>query len=101
MNRPRLGCRLSLAPTLGRGHGTCCNGRAVACSIDITDAKTLHQAIAGTVEEGLTIHTDEHRSYHGRRSVKHSSGEYVGSGDISTNSIDSMWAVLERGIYRA
>ena len=31
--------------------------------------------------------------------VKHSAGEYVGSNDIHTNGIESVWAVLKRGLY--
>ena len=49
--------------------------------------------------------TDDHRSYLGladmefkHESVNHSGGEYA-RGGANTNSIESVWAVLKRGIH--
>ena len=79
-------------------------GRSVAMPIEGRDRNTLHRAIERHVEPGSEIHTDEwtayrglHRFYH--RHVNHSRGQYVGAGDIHTNSVESMWAQLKRGLY--
>ena len=80
-------------------------GRTKAKPIHSTDIPTLHKAIGEAVEFGATIYTDEHRSYqhlhtayqHG--TVNHSAGEYVGANDIHTNGIESVWALLKRGLY--
>lgn len=81
-------------------------GRSVAMPVENTYASTLRNAIKKNVEAGSVIHTDENRSYisiteHGydRKSVKHGAGEYVGANDIHVNSVESMWAVLKRGLY--
>ncbi|MDE0241068.1 MAG: IS1595 family transposase [bacterium] len=65
---------------------------------------TLHGAIRERVEPGSRIHTDELQAYdklpdYFRSHVNHSAGEYVGAGDIHVNSVESMWAVLKRGLY--
>ncbi len=51
------------------------------------------------------LHTDEHGGYRGldgllfdHETINHSAGEYVRDG-VSTNSIESLWAVLKRAIY--
>lgn len=79
-------------------------GRSVALPIAGTDRTTLHGAIAQIVEPGSTLHTDDHGGYRGiagysHGHVNHSAGEYVGAGDITTNSVESMWALLKRGLY--
>jgi hypothetical protein len=70
-----------------------------------TDAGTLHEEIVAHVKSGSKLHTDEHGGYVGLASlafehetVSHSAGEFVRDG-VSTNSIESVWAVLKRGIY--
>ena len=80
-------------------------GRSIAKPIDGTDSETLHREIAKHIEAGSTVYTDEHRGYNGleaayrRGTVNHGSGEYVGANKIHTNSIESVWAVLRRGLY--
>jgi transposase-like protein len=71
----------------------------------VSGAGTLHAAIHGNVEAGSTLYTDEHAGYRGlgglffdHATISHSAGEYVRDG-VSTNSIESVWAVLKRGIY--
>ena len=80
-------------------------GKTKAMPIDNTDKTTLQSTIHDTVKTGSTIYTDEHRGYVGldgvfydHKSAKHSVGEYV-VGDCHTNDIESVWAVLKRGIY--
>ncbi len=80
------------------------DGRSIARPISGTDKQTLHREVSETIRAGSTVHTDDHAGYigmHGyvHRRVKHSRGEYVGAGDISTNGVESMWALLKRGLY--
>ena len=80
-------------------------GRTVAMPVEDVNTATLHRAIHTHIEAGSTIHSDEHAAYHGlgglffkRESVNHSAGEYVRDG-VHTNSIESVWAVLKRGLH--
>lgn len=80
-------------------------GRTVAMVVKATDKETLQNAIYDNVELGSTIMTDEHLAYTGldgpffkHTTVNHLSGEYSRSG-VSTNGIESVWALLKRGIY--
>lgn len=79
-------------------------GNSVAMPVDGTRRDILHAKVARHVEPGSALYTDEHRGYDGLRDyrrgrVRHSAGEYVGAGDIHVNGVESMWAVLKRGIY--
>jgi transposase-like protein len=65
---------------------------------------TIQSEIHGNVEVGSTLYTDESPAYNDLNglffradSVNHSAGEYA-RGPVSTNSIESVWAVLKRGI---
>jgi transposase-like protein len=80
-------------------------GRTVAMVVDATDIATVQNEIHGAVEIGSTIYTDEYGAYndldglfyrHAR--VNHSVGEFS-RGLVSTNSIESVWAVLKRGLH--
>jgi len=80
-------------------------GRTVAMPIEGTDAKTIQAAILQNVEIGSTIHTDEAGAYVGvaglsfdHDTVNHSQGEYVRD-NVTTNGIESVFAVMKRGIY--
>lgn len=80
-------------------------GRTVAMTVENTDKETLQNAIYGHVEIGSTLMTDEHAAYAGmdgiffkHETVNHMGGEYR-RGAAHTNSIESVWAVLKRGIY--
>ena len=80
-------------------------GRTRAMPIAGTDARSLHAAIHEFVETGSTLHTDEHAGYRGldgifynHDSINHGAGEYVRDG-VSTNSIESVWAVMKRGLH--
>jgi transposase-like protein len=80
-------------------------GRTKAQTVAATDAATLHPLIHKNVVAGSTLHTDEHGGYTGigglfyqHETIKHSAGEYVRDG-VSTNDIESVWAVLKRGLH--
>ena len=80
------------------------DGRSVAKPINNTDKATLHAEVRQHIEPGSTIHTDDHKGYPGLKgythhTVRHSAGEYVGPGDIHVNDVESMWALLKRGLY--
>ena len=80
-------------------------GRTVAMTIQNTDKETLQNAIYENVEIGSTLMTDEHAAYVGlngiffkHETVNHMGGEYS-RGPVSTNGVESVWALLKRGIY--
>jgi transposase-like protein len=77
-------------------------GRTVATPIESTDKETVQAAIHQHVEIGSTLHTDEAGAYAGiggfsHDAVNHSAGEYVRDG-VTTNGIESVFAVLKRGL---
>lgn len=80
-------------------------GRTKAKPVDAVDAISLHRAIREHVEAGSTLHTDEYQGYRGlnsrcykHKTINHSHGEYVRKG-VTTNSIESVWAVMKRGLH--
>ena len=80
------------------------DGQTIAKPISNVDKTTLHSQISRHVEIGSTVYSDDLRAYQGiknykRGVVRHSLGEYVGPGDIHTNSIESVWALLKRGLF--
>ncbi len=83
-----------------RGKG----GRTKAKPVADTSAAVLQAEIRANIELGSTIHTDEHGGYVGlgngytHETINHSAGEYVRDG-VSTNDIESVWAVLKRGLH--
>jgi hypothetical protein len=60
--------------------------------------------IRESVEAGATIYTDEHGGYVGlgadyhHETIVHSAGEFVRD-DVTTNAIESVRAVLKRGLH--
>jgi transposase-like protein len=79
-------------------------GRTVATPVDNIDKETVKSAIHQHVEVGSILHTDEARTYSGigdsgfdHDAVNHSAGEYVRD-DVTTNGIESVFAVLKRGL---
>src|ERR1700680_3213288 len=81
------------------------NGRTKAFLLDGTGATSLEKAVRENVVEGSTLHTDEWRGYqrlgemsYKHRTVNHKAGEYSRNG-VSTNSIESVFAVLRRGLH--
>lgn len=80
-------------------------GRTGAMVVPDNTIETIQNEIHGRVEAGSQLYTDEHAAYndldglffrHDR--VNHSSGEFA-RGPVSTNSIESVWAVLKRGLH--
>lgn len=82
------------------------NGQVVAKVVESTDAATLQGEINKTVGYGSTIFSDEHASYNGlsdtfrfqHKTVNHSAKQFV-DGMATTNSVESVWALLKRGFY--
>lgn len=79
-------------------------GRTVGTPISNTDSGTIKNEIHRRVEIGSELHTDEAAAYTGigglffnHETINHSAGEYV-RGHVSTNSIESVFAVLKRGL---
>jgi transposase-like protein len=68
-------------------------GRTVAVPIANTDKETIQDAISERVEAGDGIKA---RSF-GHETVNHSAGEYV-RGSVTTNGIESDFAVFKRGL---
>ena len=80
-------------------------GRTIAMPVGDVNTANLHRAIHTHIEPGSTLHTDEHSAYRGlnglffkSESVNHSAGEYVRAG-VTTNGIESVWAVMKRGLH--
>jgi transposase-like protein len=80
-------------------------GKAVARPIPNRTAEVLTGQIKKHVWGGSTVHTDDHAGYNDldpryfqHESVNHRAKEYV-RGSVHTNGIESVWAVLKRGIY--
>lgn len=79
-------------------------GRTVGSVIDATDAGTIKTEIFNRVETGSTLHTDEASAYQGldglfytHDTINHTAGEFV-RGNVTTNGIESVFAVLKRGL---
>lgn len=80
-------------------------GRTIAKVIPATDSATIENAVFQHVKTGATINTDEASAYlnlggifYDHKAVNHRDGEYVRQ-DVHTNSIESVWAVLKRGLH--
>jgi transposase-like protein len=79
-------------------------GRTIGMTVRATDKKTIQAAIHQNIEAGSTLHTDEASAYDGihaagftHDTVNHSAGEYVRD-DVTTNGMESVFAVLKRGL---
>lgn len=79
-------------------------GRTKAMPIQNTSMEEIQSAIRAHVEVGSTLFTDEHAAYNDldgvffrQERVNHSANEYV-RGMANTNGIESVWAVLKRGL---
>jgi len=81
-------------------------GRIASKPIDDVSGKTLRSAIKEVVDRQSTIMTDEWRGYRGvgrdfdggHETVNHGEGEYV-RGLASTNTVESYFALLKRGVH--
>lgn len=80
-------------------------GRTVAMPIPDRSMGTMQSVIHAAVEVGSRVFTDEHAGYTDmdglffrHQTVNHAAKEYV-RGEAHTNSIESVWAVLKRGLH--
>jgi transposase-like protein len=94
------GSKEGKVPVLGmRERG----GRTKALPIKAVNSVTLSETVTWNVKEGSTIHTDDHHGYdplndvYKHETVNHHHKEYV-RGNVTTNGIESVWAVLKRGL---
>ena len=82
------------------------NGKVTSKPIEKVNAKTLKTAIKEMVDKDSMIITDEWPAYHGigkdftggHRMIYHGMREYVHDG-ISTNTAESYFALLKRGVH--
>ena len=79
-------------------------GKVAAKKVDDTTFESLAVEIVKNVKQGSKLFTDEYSSYkrlrriYDHKYVKHSKGNYV-KGRVHTNTIESFWALLKRGIF--
>ena len=76
--------------------------QVIAKPIAFTDKHSLQGFVSQNTEDGSTVYTDEHAAYQDmpnrlHRAVRHSTVEYVRQ-QAHTNGIESLWAMLKRGI---
>jgi transposase-like protein len=103
--------RKRLQNTRGGGGKVCVlglrerGGRTVAMPIPDRTANTVQSVIHAAVEVGANLFTDDASAYteldglfYRHESVNHSAKEYV-RGNAHTNGIESVWAVLKRGVH--
>lgn len=80
------------------------NGRVKAKIVENADSKSIGKVVRENVRAESSIHTDEHSAYtalegdYWRSSVNHGRSVYT-DWDVTTNGIESVWAVLKRGVY--
>jgi transposase-like protein len=77
-----------------------------AFTIESANRFNLTKAIRLNIDTTSTLITDGYNAYkkisnrgYEHKTVNHSMGEYVSEEDIHTNTIESFWATLKRGIY--
>jgi transposase-like protein len=80
-------------------------GRTRAKVVDIRTIQAIQGEIHNAIEVGSQLYTDDHIVFSDldglffrHDTVNHAAGEYA-RGPVSTNSIESVWAVLKRGLH--
>ena len=80
-------------------------GRTKAMPVASVNTASLHSAIHANVQAGSMLHTDDHAGYFGldglfyqHKAISHGAGQYVRDG-VTTNGIESVWAVMKRGLH--
>ena len=80
-------------------------GRTRAKVVEMRSIQGIQGEIHANVEVGSQLYTDDHVVFSDldglffkHESVNHAAGEYA-RGPVTTNSIESVWAVLKRGIH--
>ena len=78
-------------------------GKVIAFPMSDTTTKTMERYVLENVEPDSVVYTDGHPGYAGLKDfgfahewVNHSVGEFV-RGMVTTNGIESFWALLKRG----
>jgi transposase-like protein len=81
------------------------DGRTLLAPVNERTIQSITARIHGNIEIGTQLYSDDHivfadldGLFYRHESVNHSAGEYA-RGAASTNSIESVWAVLKRGLY--
>jgi transposase-like protein len=82
------------------------DGGAVSHPVERVDSFNLKMAILANVDSRSTIMTDEWHAYKGigksfkggHRVIKHKDKQYV-NGDITTNTAESYFSLLKRGVH--
>lgn len=81
------------------------DGRTILAPVTERTLQNVTEQIHSQIEIGAQLYTDDHMVFSGldglffrHEAVNHSAGEYA-RGAASTNSIESVWAVLKRGVY--
>ena len=72
--------------------------QVAARAIPKVNREALLDFVDSVIDPDATVYTDGSSAYRGREnheSVSHSSGEYV-RGDVHTNGVESLWAILKR-----
>lgn len=80
-------------------------GKTRARVVPNSSAREIHRFMHRHVEYGSTVHTDEHGGYrrvgglfYTHETINHGAGEYR-RGNVTTNGIESVFAVLKRGLH--
>jgi transposase-like protein len=80
-------------------------GRTRTTTLQMRSLPVVTEQIHGNIELGTQLYTDDHVLFSDldglffrHDAVNHSAGEYA-RGEASTNSIESVWALLKRGVY--
>ncbi|HEY1526091.1 MAG TPA: IS1595 family transposase [Candidatus Angelobacter sp.] len=81
------------------------DGRTILAPVSERTIQAVTEKIHNQIKVGSQLYSDDHMIFSGldglffrHESVNHSAGEYA-RGAASTNSIESVWAVLKRGVY--
>ena len=80
------------------------NGRVKAMPVNSTGSRAMRQLALDNIEVGSTVHTDELHAYkilgkdYFHETVNHAKEEYA-RGDVTTNSVESVFAVMRRGLH--
>ena len=78
------------------------SGRVIAHPVPDRTTTTLTDEVLRNVKDGSTVYTDDHSGYwmleewYDHDSVNHTDWQFA-EGDVTTNGIESVWAVLKRG----
>lgn len=80
------------------------DGEVRAKHVENASEIALIPVVYENVSQEAKVYTDQHSTYkqlkrvYDHKVIKHSKGQYV-RGRVSTNTIESFWAIMKRGIY--